>query len=91
MDVKPVNGKASQANLTHAASLAFGLKHILDYGDLIVAPGLIDTHVHMDQPGRTNWEGRQLLHLQGPLLPPAHRDSRRGKAAPITACLMCLL
>ena len=62
MDVKPVNGKASQANLTHAASLTFGLKHILDYGDLIVAPGLIDTHVHMDQPGRTNWEGRSL-HL----------------------------
>ena len=62
VDVKPVNGKASQANLTHAASLTFGLKHILDYGDLIVAPGLIDTHVHMDQPGRTNWEGRSL-HL----------------------------
>ena len=58
--MKPVNGEASQANLTHAALLTFGLKHILDYGDLIVAPGLIDTHVHMDQPGRTNWEG---LHM----------------------------
>ncbi len=57
VDVKAVNGKASQANLTHAAMLTFGLKHILDYGDLVVAPGLIDTHVHMDQPGRTNWEG----------------------------------
>ena len=54
-----MNGEASQANLTHAALLTFGLKHILDYGDLIVAPGLIDTHVHMDQPGRTNWEGAQ--------------------------------
>ena len=58
--MKPVNGKASQANLTHAALLTFGLKHILDYGDLIVAPGLIDTHVHMDQPGRTNWEGMHM-------------------------------
>ena len=59
MEVKPVNGAASRANLTHAALLTFGLKHILDYGDLVVAPGLIDTHVHMDQPGRTNWEGAQ--------------------------------
>lgn len=60
VDVRAVNGKASQANLTHAALLTFGLKHILDYGDLIVAPGLIDTHVHMDQPGRTNWEGMRM-------------------------------
>lgn len=62
-EVKPVNGKASQANLTHAAQLTFGLKHILDYGDLIVAPGLIDTHVHMDQPGRTDWEGESMCQL----------------------------
>ena len=59
VEVKPVNGEASRANLTHTALLTFGLKHILDYGDLVVAPGLIDTHVHMDQPGRTNWEGAQ--------------------------------
>ena len=30
---------------------------VLDYGDLVVAPGLIDTHVHMDEPGREHWEG----------------------------------
>lgn len=59
--MKPVNGKATQKNLTHAAMLSFGLMHILDYGDLIIAPGLIDTHVHMDQPGRTNWEGVNAL------------------------------
>ena len=63
MDVKAVNGKASQSNLTHAAMLTFGIKHILDYEDLVVAPGLIDTHVHMDQPGRTNWEGAQHVPL----------------------------
>jgi len=29
----------------------------LDVGELAVLPGLIDTHVHMNDPGRTDWEG----------------------------------
>ncbi len=29
----------------------------LDVGDLVVQPGLIDTHVHVNDPGRTEWEG----------------------------------
>ena len=28
-----------------------------DYGELIIMPGLIDTHVHINEPGRTDWEG----------------------------------
>jgi allantoinase len=28
-----------------------------DYGDLVIMPGLIDTHVHINEPGRTDWEG----------------------------------
>jgi allantoinase len=28
-----------------------------DYGDLVVMPGLVDTHVHVNEPGRTGWEG----------------------------------
>ena len=28
-----------------------------DAGDLVVSPGLVDTHVHMNEPGRTDWEG----------------------------------
>jgi len=28
-----------------------------DYGDLVIMPGLVDTHVHINEPGRTEWEG----------------------------------
>jgi allantoinase len=26
-------------------------------GDFVVMPGLVDTHVHVNEPGRTDWEG----------------------------------
>lgn len=29
----------------------------LDAGDSVVMPGLVDTHVHMNDPGRADWEG----------------------------------
>ncbi len=28
-----------------------------DYGDLVVMPGLVDSHVHVNEPGRADWEG----------------------------------
>ena len=28
-----------------------------DFGDLVLLPGLIDSHVHINEPGRTEWEG----------------------------------
>jgi allantoinase len=30
---------------------------VLDFGDLVISPGLVDTHVHVNEPGRTDWEG----------------------------------
>ncbi|MEP6729852.1 MAG: allantoinase AllB [bacterium] len=30
---------------------------IIDAGDDVVMPGLVDTHVHVNEPGRTEWEG----------------------------------
>jgi allantoinase len=28
-----------------------------DFGDLVIGPGLVDCHVHVNEPGRTEWEG----------------------------------
>jgi allantoinase len=30
---------------------------VLDFGEAVVMPGLVDTHVHVNEPGRTDWEG----------------------------------
>jgi allantoinase len=30
---------------------------VVDVGDLVVMPGVVDTHVHVNEPGRTDWEG----------------------------------
>lgn len=43
---------------------SFILKHlvgskkvdVVNYGDLVVGPGVIDVHVHMNDPGRPEWE-----------------------------------
>src|SRR5687768_1551600 len=33
------------------------LPGLLDVGELVVFPGLVDCHVHINEPGRTEWEG----------------------------------
>jgi allantoinase len=30
---------------------------VLDCGDSVLMPGIVDTHVHVNEPGRTEWEG----------------------------------
>lgn len=30
---------------------------LVDAGTLVVSPGLVDSHVHINEPGRTEWEG----------------------------------
>lgn len=30
---------------------------LVDAGELVVSPGLVDSHVHINEPGRTQWEG----------------------------------
>lgn len=33
------------------------LAEIHDVGDAVLLPGLVDSHVHINEPGRTEWEG----------------------------------
>jgi len=30
---------------------------VTDFGDAVIGPGLVDTHVHINEPGREDWEG----------------------------------
>lgn len=36
---------------------------VVDAHDAIVMPGLVDTHVHINEPGRTDWEGFRTATL----------------------------
>ncbi len=33
------------------------LARVDDVGELALLPGIVDTHVHLNEPGRTEWEG----------------------------------
>ncbi|PZG77148.1 allantoinase, partial [Streptomyces sp. NTH33] len=44
------------AVLPHDAELPAGAR-LEDLGDDALLPGLVDTHVHVNDPGRTEWEG----------------------------------
>ena len=34
-----------------------GATEVVDAGTCVVIPGLVDSHVHVNEPGRTDWEG----------------------------------
>lgn len=48
------NGRIS-ALLPHAAEVADAT--LIDVGSSAILPGVIDPHVHINEPGRTDWEG----------------------------------
>ncbi|MGK5632530.1 allantoinase AllB [Streptomyces sp. URMC 123] len=51
-----VSGGRIEAVLPHGAEPPPGAR-LEDAGDDVVLPGLVDTHVHINDPGRTEWEG----------------------------------
>ncbi len=42
---------------TRIAAIEANAAADIDYGDLVIMPGLVDSHVHVNEPGRTEWEG----------------------------------
>jgi allantoinase len=51
-----VAGGTITAVLPYDAPVPDGAR-LEDVGDHVVLPGLVDTHVHVNDPGRTEWEG----------------------------------
>nr|WP_203722784.1 allantoinase AllB [Streptomyces coelicoflavus] len=51
-----VTGEKITAVLPYDAPVPAGAR-LEDVGDHVVLPGLVDTHVHVNDPGRTEWEG----------------------------------
>ena len=45
------------AAIEAAGTSLIGRTHLTLAGDEVLIPGLVDTHVHINEPGRTEWEG----------------------------------
>jgi allantoinase len=52
--VRVLNGKIERVGPT--GDVPSGVPAI-DCGDSVIMPGIVDTHVHINEPGRTEWEG----------------------------------
>ncbi|KAF8521377.1 allantoinase [Hysterangium stoloniferum] len=59
IEVDLASGKISHISLKKSLREEYQDNDIefYDFGDLVVLPGLVDAHVHLNEPGRTDWEG----------------------------------
>ena len=58
-DVRPASIHVESGRIVgiHAYDAFPGGALAIDAGTLVVSPGIVDTHVHINDPGRAHWEG----------------------------------
>src|SRR5687767_9220918 len=55
--VRPAAIHISDGRIVQVTGMQGPQRDAVDAGDLVVMPGIVDTHVHVNEPGRTEWEG----------------------------------
>src|SRR5687768_16344228 len=55
--VRPAAIHISDGRIVQVTGMQGPQRDAVDAGDLVVMPGIVDTHVHVNEPGRTDWEG----------------------------------
>jgi allantoinase len=55
--VRPAAIHVENGTIARVAAWADAGPDPRDYGELAILPGIVDTHVHLNEPGRTEWEG----------------------------------
>lgn len=55
--VKPASIHVANGKVTRVGEWGDAPRDVVDYGELAILPGIVDTHVHLNEPGRTEWEG----------------------------------
>src|SRR6185436_12523734 len=56
--VRPASVHVADGRITRIAGFDdTGGARVIEAGERLMTPGLIDAHVHMNEPGRTQWEG----------------------------------
>ena len=55
--VSPASGKIVSIVPAVLPQSSFPSATYIDHGSKLLIPGLVDAHVHLNEPGRTEWEG----------------------------------
>lgn len=55
--VQPASVHVASGKIARVSSWDDVTPDAIDVGEMLVMPGVIDTHVHVNDPGRTEWEG----------------------------------
>ena len=55
--VGPATIHVEEGRIVRVAPFDDAPRNVVDYGNLVIMPGLVDSHVHVNEPGRTEWEG----------------------------------